>query len=308
LDAGTEPEERKRAALDRIRGKRTDEVREHAVFMGAAVANLAEIYRDRQFEVYCVPSLEAGRQILCNVFPARFNAPKVLLVVALGAESGVGLEALRRLVEPLDDLAGADPRTVLVGEAKLSDFRSVQNLLWSHVVDWLPVDTPEVEAVARLDRAWRRSSFRRQLVGMGLVSGAPLHVATHHRTRLQMAKDLRLDRLSEDPMFRAVMGSAEDAVSWDPSTDELYWRLWASMQDSSGRWAEDFDLRPEQLAALKSSGLATPQDRLLFLRFWSALLAECLEGVVDMTQKDLRELEQYIDNVGRDFLRGGDEK
>lgn len=284
-----------------------DEVREHAFFVGDVVTDLALVYKSRRCLVQTAPDLEAGRQLLSETFPGQGKAPKILLVVAIDSWTAGGFDPLRRLVEPLDHLLGADPRTVLVGEASVSDFGWVRSLLWSHVVDWFPAGLKETLALRRIDRAWQKNSFRRQLLGLGLASGAPIHVATHQRTRLQMAKDLRLERLHSEPLFRAAMKPIDGDASWDSFAEDLYWDLWSSMQDSPEQWAEAFDLGLQQLSALKASGLRSREDRMLLLRFWCALLAERMEGVVDMTRKDLRELEEYVEGVEGDFLKGGDD-
>ncbi len=265
-----------------------DEVREHAFFIGEAASGLAEAYRGRRYAVQTAPGLMEGRQLLSETFPAQGKSPKVLLVVAVDSGHAGSLDPLRRLVEPLDRLLGADPRMVLLGEARLGDFSSVRSLLWSHVVDWFSADLEEATALRRLDRAWRRNSFRHRLLGLGLVSGAPVHVVTHHKTRLQMAKDMRLDQLSKEPLFRSAVKGTTNGPSWDSFAEDLYWELWASIQDSPEEWAESFDLGQARLEALKASGLGSQESRLLLLRFWCALLAERMEGVIDMTRKDLR--------------------
>jgi hypothetical protein len=307
MDSETAADQKKLAALGRLRGCDADAAREHAFFIGPTVAGLAGRYCRVACTVYSAPGLKDGRALLAETFPARGKSPKILLVVGLGpADHAAEFAALRQLVEPLDGLLGADPRTVLVGEAMLDDYGSVRSLLWSHVVDWFPATMAEESARERLDRAWRRNSFRRRLLGLGLVSGAPVHVVTHHRTRLQLARDLRLDHLTSEPFFRAAMQVGDGPVQWDSFAEDLYWYLRSSLQDDAERWAAPFGLTLQQLGALKSSGLRDREDRSLLLRFWCLLLVECLDGALDMTRKDLAELEGYVDDSERDFLKGAD--
>lgn len=283
---------------------------EHAIFIGDALADLAACYTGRQCTVHTASSFNLGRIVIDNIPPVAGKTAKFLLVVATALESDRGCRHLRQLVEPLEGsgLRGFSPRTVLVGAMTVSDFSAIRALLWSHVVDWLPPDLDEKTALARLDGAWKKESFRRRLLGLGLVSGAPVHVATHHRSRLQLAADLRLEDLFSEPSFSAAMRGAPNGAGWDSLTDMLYRYLSAAMKDEPPRWEQALALGPMQLEQLKASGLREREDLLLLLRCWCGALANCFEGVVEMTRKDLKELEEFYTHLERDFLKGGDDE
>lgn len=281
---------------------------QHAFFVGEALADLAEAYgRNGTCAIHIAPSFRSGLSDIQGVAAQRGDPVKVLVVAAAGLEIDRRCKHLRQLVEPLDSITRfIDPRMVLFGAMTVSDFATIRTLLFSHLVDWLPADLNEAAALQRLDDAWQRDSFKGRLLGLGLASGAPNHVAAHHRTRLKLAEDLHLADLASEPLFRAAVRAASDGAQWDALADTLCSYLTSMIRLDQERWENAFFLDLSMLEKLKASELRDSAALSLLLRFWCALLASTMGGILDMTRKDLAELEAFSMGLRKDFLEGAD--
>lgn len=275
-----------------------------ALFVGAPLAALAARYEGRAGITHSAQTFDAGAQLLSEILPAMEDSSKLLVVVTASLETGRDCRQLRYFVDEIERHGrDVDPRLVLHGTLAISSFAAIRNLLWSHVVDWLPEDLQEDQAIERLDRAWGREGLRARVLGLGLIKGAPYHVASHQRSRLQIADEYHLERLFNEALFVSAMRTIPGGTSWGPLGETLYRHLHFLVKNAAPRWAS-VGLDLPQLDSLRASDLQDREQLVVLLRCWCGLLAEKFASVIAMTRKDLAELESFTEGLVSDFLRG----
>lgn len=285
--------------------RRADSAPRLAVFVGPRLQDLAAAYSGVSGEkIASAQSIEAAQlRLETTRLGPKLKPTRVLLVVESDAASdGLGA-ALRTLVTPLEELLFPDVRTVIVGEARICDFGMVADLLWSHVVDFLPQELDQRTATQRLLGAWGKRSLRTATLGMGLNTGAPQHVLTHLATQLSATiEPLRLKRLSEEGLFQASLGA--DGRSWDQEFEQKMLREFERRWRASG-WKEKYSITEDSMSYLVAKGMSDPHGRALAPRLWAAYLAEVVSGIADMTEKDRRELAEFLEGARRDYFYRG---
>lgn len=229
------------------------------------------------------------------------DSPRVLLVVSTACCGDPLGPRLRHLVEPIEGMLLPDVRTVVRGAAELTDFSLIQDLLAAHVVDWLPPGIEGSLAVARILAAREKTSLRIALLGMGLRSSAPRHTLTHITTRLvQLMEPMGLDHLHIAPAFLAAFTSEAPGQD-DGKLGDLLRAIMARHRQEPELWQRAYGITESDLESLGQR-----HNRDLLLRCWAAYLADVLAGVAATDRGDRRELQQFLEDIGRDLFPQGE--
>ena len=266
------------------------------LFIGSSLKDLESRFRSSS---RWVETWQEGRELL---IAHRESSQEMLVVVApTPSDPRIGTQ-LRHLVEPLESALLPNPRLVLVGEICVKTFSLLQDLLFAHVVDWLPAEISEHEALCRLDEAWKKTSLRVQIFGLGLRSGAPRHTLTHQSTRMKyLVEPLGLDRLHEAPGF---LWALRDDLSTLEDREELSrFLLECEIRERAApeRWAS-YGIEPADISKLGQEDLSSPEQRRRLLKCWAAYLAEVVAGIAETTHGDRHELMEFFEQVQKDFF------
>lgn len=271
----------------------------YTLFVGEQLADLRSSYqRISDHRTVAAESIEEGRSRLKE---QRNESQSFLIVLEAPPGSDNLGRQLRSLVEPLDG-ASQSPRTVLYGQTSVESFRTIQDCLYCHVVDWISAATVTEEALERIEAAWGKSSLRLLVFGMGLLTGAPLHAWTHQATRMEhLIKPLGLDQLDNDPAFLSAFRLDESEFPISDSMKRFLFEFELRQQVEKERWNR-LGIGGQEMQHLLDTTTDITIRRVVLLKCWAAYLSEVVTGIARITRVDRRELEEFLENISRDFL------